>query len=218
MIDNKQKNSQVRQKKSKPSITEMSTLIYGIMAAVGIGFCLWSHQNFWNLVSIPGDSATATKLLTITGLGLGVLLIGSYFFESWFKSFRDARMSMMTLLGNISVLESFYLAFLSSVGEEFLFRGAILPSAGIYFSSILFGLLHIGPKGFISSWSIWATLSGLLLALIVESTGSILPAITIHFIVNAVSILLIRRDWLRLSETEQKNLKKKITELETQEL
>jgi len=201
----------------KTSITEMSTMIYGVMAALGVGICIWGQDNFWTLISIPSNQQDVTKLVSISILGLGVLLIGSYLFKNWFESYRTLRKSMMTFLGEVTWLQSIYLAAISSIGEEFLFRGAILPSAGIYVTSILFGLLHIGPRGNLSTWSLWAVLSGLLLGLIVQSTGSILPAIFIHFGVNAVGFLTIRKDWLKLSEVEQKKLKQQMTDLEAQE-
>ena len=200
-----------------PSLVEMTTMIYGIMTAVGLAICFWGQENLQNLFSIPKNLDALEKFAAISFLAVAVLLILSYFFEQWFAGYRLLRRSMLTILGDVNLLTAFYIALLSAIGEEILFRGAIQPSSGIVIASALFGALHLGPGGKISSWSIWAFLAGLLLGAIVESTRSLVPAIVIHFGINSVSILWLRRDWKKLTDDERKLFKNIARQLEAQE-
>jgi membrane protease YdiL (CAAX protease family) len=200
-----------------PSIVEMSTMIYGVMGAIGLAATYWGQGNLQKLFSIPKSPELQLKFAAIALLGIGVLLALSYFFEHWFIGYRMLRRSMLTILGDVSLPAAFYIALLSSVGEELLFRGAIQPSVGLVVASGLFGAMHLGPGGRISSWSVWAFLAGLLLGAIAESTQSLLPAIAIHFGINSASIIWLRRDWKKLTEDERKLFKNVSTDLEVQE-
>lgn len=87
----------------------------------------------------------------------------------------------------------FAVAFSPAICEEVLFRGAILsglrdrlaPWAVILAVGILFGLFHI------SLYRILPTgILGVFLTYVVLRSGSILPGMAVHFIVNATSILI----------------------------
>src|SRR5690606_2359125 len=135
------------------------------------------------------------RLGAIGVLGASLLLVLSYFFEDWFPSFRDLKSVIMRFLGPVSIPMALYLAVVTSVGEELLFRGAIQPFAGLVLTSVLFGLLHMGQDGLVSAWSVWAFIAGLLLGWMYEETHSLWPPILAHFGVNAVSILNLRRSY-----------------------
>ena len=86
----------------------------------------------------------------------------------------------------------FLIAFSPAICEELLFRGAILtglrsrlkPWAVIITVGILFGIFHISP------FRIPVTaLLGMMLAYLTIRTGSIIPAMIVHFINNAFAIL-----------------------------
>jgi membrane protease YdiL (CAAX protease family) len=202
---------------SQPSIVEMSTLIYAIMGAIAVAICYWGQGNLIKLFSLPDAPDLQFKYIAISLLGIGILLILSYFFEQWFLSYRIMRRSMLGVLGELSLPAALYIALLSSVSEELLFRGAIQPSTGIVVASALFGAMHLGPAGKVSSWSAWAFLSGLLLGAVVESTHNLLPVMVIHFGINATSILWLRRDWKKLTDDERKIFKNIAVDLEVQE-
>lgn len=85
------------------------------------------------------------------------------------------------------------LAFLSGVGEEALFRGALQPLIGLVPAALLFGLLHVGPGRRYLIWTASAVLAGLLFGALYGATGGILAPATAHALHNAAMLLLWRR-------------------------
>ena len=83
-------------------------------------------------------------------------------------------------------------AILPAICEEFLHRGVILNGLkeigikkAILISSLMFGLLHFNINQFF-----YATILGMLMALVSVVSKSIYPAMIIHFINNAISVYL----------------------------
>jgi len=176
---------------------KISTLIYGGMTVVGASLTYFAHATLGGLFRIPPEPGEILRLVAIGLLSAAFLLMISQIFEVIFTSYQSFKKAVTEILGPTSVPMALYLAAVSSLGEELLFRGAIQPFAGLAITSLIFGLLHMGPDGAVSAWSIWAFLAGLLLGWTVDVTGSLWPALIAHFSVNATSILSVRRAHLR---------------------
>jgi membrane protease YdiL (CAAX protease family) len=174
---------------------QMSSFVYGIMLVIGLTVMHFAHDSITPAFKVPAEILETLRLLLIGGMSAGFLLILSHFFEDWFPSFRELKGVIMGLLGPSSWSLAIYLALVSSLGEEVLFRGAIQPFAGLVLTSVFFGLMHLGRDGRISSWSVWAMGAGLLLGWTYEETQSLWPPIVGHFIVNCVSIFNLRRNY-----------------------
>lgn len=94
--------------------------------------------------------------------------------------------------GNVPAV-FFVIALAPAVCEEMLFRGVIMHSlkakyrvsSAIAITAALFGMYHMSLVKFIPTG-----LLGLLLCLVVWKTGSIYPAMLMHFINNAISVFL----------------------------
>jgi membrane protease YdiL (CAAX protease family) len=142
-------------------------------------------------------AVTFSHYVFIGCLAAGLLLILSYFFEDWFATYRQMKLLMTEAFGSLSRVGAVYLAFISATAEEIFFRGGIQPFAGLVWTSICFGLIHLSPIAGISAWSVWATIAGLLLGFIADTTHSLLPSILAHFFVNTVSLYRLRRSRLR---------------------
>jgi len=179
--------------KLRLSVMALSSLIYGAMSLTALLIMWFWHANITSSFVPPQDPKEIARLAGIGLLAAGVLLIASHLFEDWFRSYRRLRNLIMRLLGGISAPGAIYLAMLSAIGEELLFRGAIQPFAGLFLTSIMFGLLHVGPDGKISAWSFWTMLAGLLLGYMYEQTGSLMAPMLTHFAVNTYSLLRLRR-------------------------
>jgi membrane protease YdiL (CAAX protease family) len=175
-----------------------SVLIYGVMAMIGLTVMRFAHNSLATSFAWPTDLAAGGRLLVIGVVGAGLLLIASYFFEDWFPSYRELKAQVTRLLGPSSVVTALTLSFITAVGEETLFRGALQPVAGIFVASLLFGILHMGRDGLLSAWSLWAFLAGLLLGWMYIATTSLWPCLIAHFLVNTVSILNLRRTYRNL--------------------
>lgn len=175
------------------SLIKKSTIVYGIMAACGLAAMAFFHDSIQTAFLWPSAPMEMGRIVASGLTAAGVLLVLSYFFEDWFESFRELKSIIMQVLGKVSVPMAIYLSLVTSIGEELLFRGAIQPFAGVLLTSILFGMLHMGHKGLISAWSVWAFIAGYLLGWMYEETTSIWPPLIAHFGVNMVSILSLRR-------------------------
>ncbi len=86
-----------------------------------------------------------------------------------------------------------YIAFAPAVAEEFIFRGLLyhgLRQLGVLKAALitgaLFGLIHLNMNQFVYAFAM-----GVVLALMVEATGSIYSAMIMHFCVNARSVLIM---------------------------
>ena len=90
-------------------------------------------------------------------------------------------------IGQILVIAGF-----SSLGEEILFRGLLVPTAGVVPAALLFGLAHQikGPSRWV--WAGWATTFGLMLGGIFVLTGSLVGPLLAHAIVNAANLTYLR--------------------------
>jgi uncharacterized protein len=86
---------------------------------------------------------------------------------------------------------------LSAVGEELLFRGVLQPLVGVVFSSVLFGLLHVGPDRRYLLWTVWAVAVGFLFAGLYVWTGGLLAPVVAHAAHNAATLVLWRRRWIQ---------------------
>lgn len=164
-----------------------------ILIIPAVAYMILSKKNYFQLINLK-----KIKLGTIALIILFTFLV----------------MPFMTLINAISMLfavntttmtislitskESFFLSFLSiaflpAVFEESVYRGLILgeyrkvrPIAGILLSAFLFGILH----GNFNQFS-YAFMMGMVFALIIEATDSILSSMIMHFIINFNSVALL---------------------------
>lgn len=100
------------------------------------------------------------------------------------------------LAGNLqdqnTFLNMIFVALLPAFVEEFVFRGMIYQTykkssmrIGILLSAFLFGCMHLNFNQFLYTF-----LFGIILAMTVEATGSILTSMICHFVLNLNSVLM----------------------------
>lgn len=84
------------------------------------------------------------------------------------------------------------LAVLPALVEEYVFRGLIFlgykkrnPLKAVLLSAVLFGFMHLNINQFS-----YAFVLGIVLALLVYATGSIIPGILVHFTINGYSVVI----------------------------
>ena len=177
----------------------MSSLyVYGAMIAIGGMICFHIHGNFRPIFDIGRFTSLSPMLgWGIIGCGIALIMIMSYFFSDLFEDFRMLKAAMVQMIGPLSSLAMVYLSFISALGEETLFRGAIQPSAGLLPTAIFFGLVHLGPTLRPSSWSVWAFFAGLLLGWVFEATGSIYSPLLIHFSINLITMFYMKTLYMK---------------------
>lgn len=124
--------------------------------------------------------------LTLVGLALGgTLLGGAWALTRLLPSFREVSRTLEHLVASLHLtrLEAVLLSVLTALGEEALFRGALLPTVGVWGQALLFGLLHpAGQRGW--SYMLYALAAGALLGYATLYTGSLWPSMLAHAVVN----------------------------------
>lgn len=182
---------------SKSSFIMQASFVYVFMALAGVTIMRYAHQSVpSSFINQLNDPAMLSDFGIFVVLATAFLLTLSYAFRLWFSSYRFTMNYFISLFGSMPIYGLVLLAFLSSVGEEILFRGALQPSLGVFFTSILFGVLHIGPRG-IGAWSLWAVIAGVILGLLYSQTQNILVPIVVHFLINLTSFIVISRTYLK---------------------
>jgi membrane protease YdiL (CAAX protease family) len=85
----------------------------------------------------------------------------------------------------------------AGIGEELLFRGAIQPLLGIWWTGLLFALAHYGTGGFKSmsfmkwGYAAFLYLTSLMLGLVLTQIG-LIAAVVLHSVADAVIFFVLR--------------------------
>lgn len=128
-----------------------------------------------------------------SGLLLGIIVVGIEIFLARVlpAEWLDDGGINLRLFRHRSPLHIAWIALLVSVAEEMLFRGAVQHWLGIWGTSLLFTLIHFR---YLRRWAMAALLFVISSALgwVVEWSGTLIPAITAHFIIDFVMGMLIR--------------------------
>lgn len=182
-----------------PPLSRASLVIglYGGMAIVA--FIIGASRGDADLYQLGGSpSARQLMLGPVVGaaLGLAVVALTRLATLRW-QWARDLHSSFRDLLGPLSRREIMVLAVASSIGEELLFRGALLPWFGVWIQAIAFAALHIGPGRRFRPWTLSALVLGAAFGQLALVTGNLGAPIVAHFTINFMNLHYIVRTELR---------------------
>ena len=172
-------------------------------ASIGLIFILaFPHrarsEGFLDAVNVRPLSGGIAALCFAAGLMLQLPFaeLGNLAQEIWPVSFdelaaRQRLVNPTSWWGGVTALLG--LVIVAPVTEELLFRGWLMrdlaerygPRAGLLWSSILFGLVHLEPTAVL-----YATVAGVVLGAVALKTGSTLASIAMHAGVNALPLLV----------------------------
>lgn len=169
---------------------------YAVVGAVGVAIgALRGAPNVFVMTSEMGslrlsDDALSGHLASLAGgLGLAVAVIAATRVlvrtQTWAADLHADLAPMARALGAGAIVP---LALASSLGEEMLFRGALVPWMGVLASSLLFGALHQLRGRSRLSWVAFATVVGLLFGGLFRATGSLVGPILAHALINGVNL------------------------------
>ena len=186
-----------------------------LTAAAVLWGALRGHPNVLLLDLEPSLSSSlhashrAAQLVSSAAIGvaMGLLLVVlTRILHARYDWARVLHSEFNDVLGPLSDGEILLLAAASAIGEECLFRGALLlhlkallPGAlglalAIFGSSLIFALLHIGPGARFLPWTLSSFVVGVLLAVVFVTLGDLIAPIAIHFTVNALNLKdIVRR-------------------------
>jgi uncharacterized protein len=170
------------------SLVVLSVVFYGVVAAAALlwglldgGRTLFFHPGrgpsgrmLWNLAAGLGIAASV--------IGLGRLAEGRL---RWVDGLQDA---LRSVLPGLTTRQAAILALVSAVGEEALFRGALLPTLGLLPSAALFGMAHVPTRRALWPWPIFAFALGLLFGWLYQGLGDLGGPILAHGLVNLVNL------------------------------
>jgi uncharacterized protein len=142
----------------------------------------------------PYQLQTSWLGLLLTAIALVVVLLGAaWLLEKTLPSFRYASLLLEGALSQLRLTLplAFALAALSSLAEEVFFRGALMPLLGVWGQALLFGLLHPMPR---RAWiyMVFTFVAGVCFGYATLLTGSLIPAILAHFVINLQGFLELR--------------------------
>lgn len=142
------------------------------------------------------DGVTFGMLLLSPLIGLAIALVVVFATRvvtaryAWARTLhRDFR----ELLGPLTTREIVILAAASSIGEELLFRGMLLPWIGVWPQAIAFALLHVGPGRRFAPWTASALVVGVGLGYVAVATDNLGAPIVAHFTINLLNLRYITR-------------------------
>jgi hypothetical protein len=161
------------------------------------GALLWGglrgDLNVFVLVRESGEPRPPLPMNVAWGVGVGLFFVLASRLVSRFAWSKRLTREFRRLIGPLTLWQVTLLAISSSIAEEALFRGAMQPSWGVVATSLVFGVLHVGPGRAFLPWTLSALASGFALGYVTEHTGDLLAATLAHFTVNYFNLSQIAR-------------------------
>lgn len=141
------------------------------------------------VVLLPGAGWEAWAQSFVAGLvaGLG-LALASRLAAAHLSWVRALAYEFRNMIGHLAAREAFCVALLSGCSEEILFRGALQPAVGLWLTTLIFGILHVGPTRRFIPWTVMALGAGLLFGGLFAHTGNVLASVLAHVLVNYLNL------------------------------
>ena len=167
--------------------------LYGAMGIVAL--LVAAGRGDPDLYRLGGSpSAAQLGISPLLGLALGAFVVAlTRLANKHYQWARDLQTSFHDLLGPLTGTEILILALASAVGEELLFRGALLPWFGVWIQAAVFAALHIGPAKRFLPWTLSAFVLGALFGELALRTGNLGGPIVAHFTINFLNLRYIVR-------------------------
>jgi len=148
-----------------------------------------------NVFVLPGSELSAHSALGAgVGLGIGLFVValsrGSVRVFEWARRLHE---EFHSLLRGLTGGQAFVLAAASAIGEEALFRGAMVPTLGIWWSSAIFALAHAPVRRALWPWPLMAFAMGLAFAWLFRQYGDLSGPILAHGVINFLNLRHIAR-------------------------
>lgn len=162
-------------------------VLYLGLASAGLAWStLRGDASVWRA---PGREDPQMLLGVVAGMLIGLgFVFASRFATHRYEWGRALHRDLRALLGPLPGFEIVTLAVGSAVGEEIFFRGALLPVIGLWASSAVFALLHIGPKLRFLPWTFSSFVAGVVFGQLFLWAGDLSGPVVAHFTVNALNL------------------------------
>lgn len=170
-----------------PIISEVCAILFGIKL-LKIDLKSLFNRNNYNGGEIVKVCSICLGLQTVTAI---VVVIGDFILEK--IGFKSETVALDATEGSVAatIFMYFYACLLGPLLEELLYRGVLLQGLRRYnerfaviVSALIFGLMHQNYQQFVLGFTL-----GLILAAVTIRTGSIVPAVITHIIVNTTATI-----------------------------
>lgn len=161
--------------------------LYGAMALIALVIAAGrGDPDLYRLAAGPHWPLLAGPL---AGIAVGLAVVGlTRLATRRFAWARQLHTSFHDLLGPLTGREILILAAASSIGEELLFRGALLPWLGPWWQAVVFALLHVGPGKRFLPWTLSALALGVAFGYLAIGTTNLGAPIVAHFLINFLNL------------------------------
>ncbi len=182
---------------SSNRLIALALIIYLPLGAIAVAWAeIGQRRHAWALHEPILDASYPTRLgislMLGALLGVSVVAMTPLLVERarWARALQNELAPLVAPLtpSNIGLL-----ALISASAEELFFRGAMQPVLGLWWTSLIFGALHSGPKRAFLAWSVWAGLMGLLFGWIFDYTGVLWGPVLAHLWINQRNMTYIQR-------------------------
>jgi len=174
---------------SRPAL--VLVLYLSLAAAALVWGGMRGQTNVWRLAGAP-ETHVWSGICIGGALGL-IIVFASRLAVHRYDWARALHREFRSLLSPLTDGEIVVLAIASSIGEELFFRGALMPSVGVWASSAAFALLHIGPRRRHLPWTISSFVAGLLFCELYRWSGDLTGPVLAHFTVNFLNLRHVSR-------------------------
>jgi membrane protease YdiL (CAAX protease family) len=182
---------------SPTPITRLALIVYAPLTVVALAWAWLAGDRFaWSLDTSWLSAPYAVRLALSLGLGLALALVVVAMTPHLVERTNWARAlhaELKEIISPLSSTEMTLLAVASGLAEELFFRGAMQPVLGLLLTSLIFGVLHVGPKRLFLAWASWAFVMGLVFGSIFELTGVLWGPVLAHVWINQRNMTFIRR-------------------------
>ena len=183
------------QQSPAPPLSRASLVIglYGAMALVAL--VIASGRGDPDLYRFTAPPHWALLAGPLVGAAIGLAIVGlTRIATRRYRWARQLHTSFHDLLGPLTGREIIILALASSIGEELLFRGALLPWLGPWWQAMVFALLHVGPGKRFLPWTLSAFVLGVGFGWLTMWTTNLGAPIAAHFMINFLNLRFIVAD------------------------
>lgn len=177
-----------------------ASVAYALVAlgalAIGHGFdrgSLFYYRGPW----LPLSGAEAHAFSLVLGAAFaGAVVVGTRALVETTEWAKNLHRDLRPMTEGLNITGIAVIASLSSLAEELVFRGLLMPwlgAWGVGLQAILFGLAHAqlsGPSRWV--WVAWASVVGLFLGVMFGLTGSLLGPLLAHSLVNGLNLLYLQ--------------------------
>jgi membrane protease YdiL (CAAX protease family) len=170
--------------------------LVGLLAIVFLINALFGPKPLWAVVSDGRSLVWQVNAGIVLAIAFSVPALVAVLKLDFLRSFKVLLLEL-TQRVDLSGWNPLWFGLCAGIGEELLFRGALQPLLGIWWTGLLFALAHYGTGGFKSmnfmkwGYAAFLFLTSLMLGLVLTQIG-LIATMVLHSVADAVIFFVLR--------------------------